>query len=226
MKTAPMPDPTGFSLVELLVVVAVIAILLAVGASALSQGGNSLGLTTTVGSVQGILDEARQIAVSRNKYVQVRFLEKSPTETPPCYRAISLYVGDSPYYGTASEYDTWVAQGLLRQQGRISKLPQTIMIPKGEQTAKLLVDLAADTDFVRTGTSSVAGQSYGWVAFYFRPNGITDFQMLNGVPYSGTNAIFSLAVETEFAQTKPNLPKNFATITIPPVSGRPVVFRP
>ena len=227
MNAARPPTPPGFSLVELLVVIAVIAILLAVGASALSQGGNSLGLTTTVGSVQGILDEARQVAVSRNKYVQIRFLEKSPAETPPCYRAIILYVGDSPYYeANAADYDTRVSQGLLRQQGRISKLPQTIIIPKGDQTAKLLVDLAADTNFTRTGTNSVSGQSYGWVAFYFRPNGMTDYQILNGSPYSGTNAFFSLVNETEFAQTKPNLPKNFAVITLPPATGRPVVFRP
>jgi len=224
MNAARTPVPSGFSLVELLVVVAVIGLLLAVGASALSRSGNSLGLTTTVGNVQGILDEARQIAVSKNKYVQVRFLGNPGSER---YKAISLYVGDSPYYGTnAADYDTWVTQGLLRQQGRTSYLPQTITIPKGDQTAKLLVDLAADTDFTRTGTSSVAGQSYEWVAFYFRPNGITDYQMLKGIPYSGTNAFFSLVVENEFAQTKPTLPKNFATITLPPATGRPVIFRP
>ena len=232
MKTTPTPDSMGFSLVELLVVVAVIAILLAVGASALSQGGNSLGLTTTVGSVQGILDEARQIAVSRNKYVQVRFLG---TPNADRYKAISLYVGESPYYGTAAEYDTWVTQGLLRQQGRTSYLPQTIIIPKGTNTSRLLADLSADTTFapaMRTGTSSVAGQSYEWVAFYFRPNGITDYQMLTlppktqGEPYSGTNAFFSLVVDNEFASNSTKLPKNFATITLPPATGRPVVFRP
>ncbi|MEI8310053.1 MAG: Verru_Chthon cassette protein D [Verrucomicrobiota bacterium] len=223
MRAERTPDPSGFSLVELLVVIAIIAILLAVGASALSQSGNSLNLTTTVASVQGILDEARQTAVSKNKYVQVRFLGIPGADR---YKAISLYVGDSPYYGTSAEYDTWVSQGLLRQQGRTSFLPQTITIPKGSQTSKLLADLAADTDFTRTGTNKVAGQSYEWVAFYFRPNGITDYQMLKGTPYSGTNAFFSLVVENEFAQTAPNLPKNFATLTLSPASGRPVVFRP
>jgi uncharacterized protein (TIGR02596 family) len=226
MKDALTPTPLGFSLLELLVVIAVLSILLAVGGSALSRSGNSLSLTTTVGNVQGILDEARQIALSKNKYVQVRFLEQTPAENPPCYRAISIHVGDSPYYGTSAEFDAWQTAGLFRQQGRPSKLPQTIMIPKGDQTAKLLVDLAADTDFARTGTSSVAGQSYEWVAFYFRPNGITDYQMLKGEPYGGTNAFFSLVTETEFAQTKPNLPKNFATILLPPATGRPVIFRP
>ena len=223
MKTAPTPNIPGFSLVELLVVVAVICLLLAVGASALSRGGNSLGLTTTVGSVQGILDEARQIAVSRNKYVQVRFLATPGADR---YKAISLYVGDSPYYGTVSEYDAWVTQGQLRQQGRTSYLPQTITIPKGDQTSKLLADLAADTDFVRTGTSSVSGQNYEWVAFYFRPNGITDYQMINGTPYSGTNAFFSLVVDNEFPSNSTKLPKNFTTITLPPATGRPIIFRP
>ena len=228
------PTPPGFSLVELLVVIAVIALLLAVGASALSQSGNSLGLTTTVGNVQGILDEARQIAVSKNKYVQVRFLEIPGSDR---YKAISLYVGDSPYYGTAGEYDSWMSQGLLRQQGRTSYLPQTIVIPKGDpkdnQISRLLTDLASDTNFTRTGTNSVAGQSYGWVAFYFRPNGITDYQILSSsansgtnVPYSGTNAYFSLVISTEFASNATKLPKNFATIMLPPATGRPVVFRP
>ncbi len=223
MKASRTPESCGFSLVELLVVIAIIAILLAVGASALSGGGNSLSLTTTVASVQGILDEARQTAVSKNKYVQVRFLGIPGADR---YKAISLFVGDSPFYGTAADYDTWVSQGLLRQQGRTSFLPQTIAIPKGAQTSKLLTDLAADTDFSRTGTNKVSGVSYEWVAFYFRPNGITDYQMLKGSPYPGTNAFFSLVVETEFDQTAPNLPKNFATLTLSPATGRPVVLRP
>jgi len=215
----------AFSLVELLVVIAVLAILLAVGASTLSQSGNSLGLTTTVANVQGVLDEARQIALSKNKYVQVRFLEKTPSENPSRYKAISLHVADSPYYGTAAEYAAWESQGLLRQHGRANFLPQTIAIP-GTNTPGLLAGLAGDTDFTRTGTSTVAGQSYAWVAFYFRPNGITDYQMLKGVPYAPTNAYFSLVVENEFVQTSPKLPTNFATLTLAPATGRPVVFRP
>jgi uncharacterized protein (TIGR02596 family) len=217
------PRHGGFSLVELLVVIAVIAILLAIGASGLSGNSSSLSLTTAVTQIQGILDEARQIAVSKNKYVQVRFLGKPGGDR---YQGITIHVADSPYYGTSGNYTTWEARGLIRQHGRANMLPQTIIIPKSATTSRLLADLAADTDFARAGTSKVAGVSYEWVGFYFRPNGITDYQMLKGTPYSGTNAFFSLVVENDFDRTSPELPKNFATMTLSPVTGRPVVFRP
>lgn len=75
MKRQDQSKRLGFSLTELLVVVALMGLLAAVSGPALSALNGSNRVTQTVSEVAGFLEQARQYAVAQNTYVWVAFYE-------------------------------------------------------------------------------------------------------------------------------------------------------
>lgn len=255
--TSSKKASAGFTLVELLAVMAIMVLILAAAGAALAPSNRALDLTSNSAEIKGLLDQGRQFAIAHNRYVQVRFYEKA-TE-PGYYTAIGLFASDSPYYSAnSSDYVNWTTTGAIKPVGPIYYLSSSMAIPAvgvgGDASTFLGSDnsgasnpqggtqklhtLYNDTNFTRfvqndTSLQGGHGQSYNWIAFYYMPNGSTDFQSfgdgsLLGVAADPTQTFFTLVMRNEFNRTAANnkLPSNFTTFVMPPATGRPVMLRP
>jgi len=221
----------GFTLVELLAVIAIVVIILAAAGAALMPSNRSMDLGSASLQIKGLLDQGRQLALSRNKYVQVRFYAK--TTEPTYYSAIGLFMADSPYYSNnTSDYTTWSTKGAITSAAPIYYLPASMILPTTNNATIFLIDLANDTSFPRAvANDTIKGQTdkYNWVSFYYMPNGATDFQTLtlggNPAPYNPSNAYFTLVMRSDFIGNN-KIPPNFFAFFLPPTTGRPVILRP
>jgi uncharacterized protein (TIGR02596 family) len=199
-KIQNLKFPLGFSLIELLVVVAMMGILISLLIPAFGSIGQSNQLTSASQIVIGELNKARQEAIARNRAVQVRFYTIPPKDQAAntslkSMRAIQTVVLDERGdFGTNARY------------GRLAHLPSGIQISTNASLTSLVLATNGTTNLPVFGSSD-------YVAFRFRPNGGTDL---------ATNSFWTL-VSDRATETPP---PNFATIQIDPRTGRVRLFRP
>lgn len=223
-QTPALQRARAFTLIELLVVISLMAVLFGLAATAF-RGMSGVNLSTSVVQVQSMLVKARQVALSSNKYTQVRFYKRTAGSARG-YEAIGMFVAESPYYSaTEADYNKLLSQKLMRAEGNVEYLPTNFVIPDDAASA-LLKDLKTDTGFTRTGTATLRGESYSWVGFYFRPNGATDYQEVSGQTYDPLKCFFSVVQDQEYGKTVPSLPTNYAIFTVSPANGMVNVVRP
>lgn len=208
MNHRPHPGPArwqAFSLVELLVVIAVMVILLALLAPAFQNVGRALSLTTASQSLAGSLMEARGAALTRNRSVEIRFYNLPPKEGvgPPATRAFRAFVLDEE--GTSSQ-----------PLNRIRYLPTGIVLAEEEEFSSLLSPATLSQD-----TEDLPGQAAAtYHSFRFKPDGSTNLDPSRAGGWFVT-------LRPESAELKANgLPANFVTIQIDPVTGLLRQFRP
>jgi uncharacterized protein (TIGR02596 family) len=210
---------SGFSLVEMLVVLAIIAVMAALVVPATTSMMSTSNLTTAGDQVSSMLALARQHAMARNRSVQVRWYQfadpsfSGETAGSPAtghYRAMQAFEADET--GTA----TWVA--LTKMQ----RLPTGVIIDRGGISSLL------STSFVQPPLTTpviipLAGTAYNFCAFRFFPDGSTDIAQINptGPWYL---ALHNLNVAGTDNLATP--PKNYVTLTIDPTDGIPVIYRP
>jgi uncharacterized protein (TIGR02596 family) len=73
----PMMKKRGFSLIELLAVVAVLGILLVLVTTAFNSIATSSSITQSTNLISGQIELARQLAAVRNRTIELRFLKKT-----------------------------------------------------------------------------------------------------------------------------------------------------
>jgi len=188
----------GFSLVELLVVLAIVSVLAVLTIPAMNSSMTSTKLTAAGQMISDTIGLARQEAVTKDRDVQVRFYNISANMWPG-WRAIQVLRVEPSSSGS-----TLVAVTKLRL------LPDAIIL---SPTLSPLV--SADPAVAGTTTLPVYGTvSYG--GFYFVPSGEVESALTTANNY----------VTLQSATAKGSPPPNYSTLQVNLTTGKVATYRP
>ncbi len=199
----------AFSLVELLVVIAVIGILLVLVVPAFHGIGNANALTSAGAMVVGKLENARNLALARTEPVELRFV-KLPGEggVSEEYRAIQLFRANPP-----------------EPLGTIQRLPTGMIAVDGAGAAKAYSTITAPAPVNPLGGDMLLqGATRSYRAVRFLPDGSTTLDALGAE--NGADRWF-ISLKFENAPAKTDRPAdNFVTVVVDPITGRATAYRP
>jgi uncharacterized protein (TIGR02596 family) len=198
----------AFSLVEMLVVIAIMFVLMAVmiPASSSLMGGMNIG--RSAGMVTDELNFARQTALSRNRDVEVRF-----------YRMGSKMDGnDKQFRAFRSFLIDGVDPAGWKPLSRVKQLPEPIII-SADSSFSTLLDTGGGHSGLTSSNETLPGVgSTDYVSFLFRANGGTSLKPV-------TEKWF-LTLFSQKAKAESGLPANYFTAQVDPVTGRTRSYRP
>lgn len=226
MKRISLRTNSGFSLIEMLVVIGIVGLLLAFAAPNLFSliGANSLSGEGTL--IRNQLTLAQQNAVSKSADVEVRFFklaDKDAGRTDQAFRAFQLF-----------QYNQRGAMVPISNFFRI-KAPVTVheklstILDAGGQVSTQ--DKKFGFDSPREGSCEAptgldgTPQDTPYVSFRFRPDGSTD------LPYKSTSGAdkdtwYLTLVQGEGAVNQGGTPDNYLCLQINPYNGQVSEFRP
>jgi len=190
----------AFTLVELLVVVALVAFLMAVALPAITNVMKGATLTRAGQLVADHLALARQEASGKNREVQVRFVWKDGS--PAGYRGVQLWATDPR---NIREY---------RPITRIAWMPDGTLISPAAGLSPLLDHPTipeTNGEFPGRGLTKYCG-------FRFRSGGGTD------LTFNSTANFLTVVPDRDSART--DAPANYTVVQVDPVNGRVRTYRP
>jgi uncharacterized protein (TIGR02596 family) len=190
----------SFSLLEMLLVMALIAIAVVLAAEGYSTTVQAAAVTTGADMISDALTEGRASAVTQNTTVEVRIYDlPPPSGGAPVYDALQLH---------------WVkADGTTPPVNNILLLSSWVAI---DATAAHSPLIAANTQTATPDASDARLNSQTRV-FHFLPDGSTDLN-------PATNWFMTVRAAT---QSDPAyFPSNWACIAVNATTGRPQIYRP
>jgi uncharacterized protein (TIGR02596 family) len=219
----------AFSLVELLVVIAVIGIVATFAVPAVQGMLRGTSLSTASGSLIDQMSLARQHALSKNRIVEVRFYRFADNEIPG-------EIPDDPMTGhfRAFQFFEMSEAGVVVPVGKVIRFPDSIIMNPGEVLSNLLMEDPNKLVSAQTGLDVEmprgVGYNYKYVAFRFFPDGTTSLSPTGtaGKPSSGGRWFITIHAIADLVRTQNNTvpPPNFVTWMIDPVSGTSKTLRP
>jgi uncharacterized protein (TIGR02596 family) len=229
--------PRGFTLIELLAVIAVIAVVIAFAVPAANQILRGSQLTQGAQVLGDRLSFARQLAISRNRSIEVRFYRFGDPEQP----------GEDP---EDPETGKWRAiqvfevleNGAALPVGPVVRLPRMVIMD-GDEFSTLLREsirgeylLGKDDDTapelpIELGKDKKVGKNYEFVAFRFLPDGSTDLPVRattgSGSPTTPTTGDTWYVTLVGLADEGKEIKEiNYFTIQVDPISGTQKSYRP
>jgi uncharacterized protein (TIGR02596 family) len=201
----------AFSLIELLVVVAIIGLMSALVVPALSGILGGTRLNTAAETVAGSLTSARQIAATKSREVEVRLITmKDP-----------VFPGSSDKIRGIQILE--IRESSTNAIGKPRIFPNGIIIGSSVAMSSL-ADLTNNTPGDGDASISGVGKTYTYRQFRIRPDG--SFNMKSLLP-SATNFFVTLYDEKFESQVSGSTPPaNFATIQFEPTTGNSILYRP
>jgi uncharacterized protein (TIGR02596 family) len=219
----------AFSLVELLVVIAVIGIIATFAIPAVTGMLKGSSLTTAAGLMVDQMSLARQHALSKNRIVEVRFYRFADNEVPG-----EVAADPSTGHFRAFQFFEMSEAGIMVPVGKVVRFPESIIMNPGATLSNLLMEdptrvidanPAKDPEMPRGVV-----HNYKYVAFRFFPDGSTSLSPIGtaGQPSDGGRWFITIHSISDLVRTNDNAipPPNFVTWMIDPVSGTSKVLRP
>jgi uncharacterized protein (TIGR02596 family) len=226
----------GFSLIEMLVVVAIVVMLLALATPALTRTLQSSRLSAAGEAMIGSISEAQQTALTANTPVDIRFFSfMEDVDQAPMYHSYQLFKITQSTQGSGG--NATVVEKVV-PVGNLIRLPEGVIIPTDSTLSGAFSSSSggASTGIQDTkensqvGYSGVNGATYN--AIRFMPDGTC---RTVGATTNGMATLFFQTLPQNFftmtygsgpAVTLANLPKNFFTIQIDPYTGKPRSYKP
>jgi uncharacterized protein (TIGR02596 family) len=190
----------GFSLLEMLLVLAVLAGMAALAMEGYSATVQSAAITTGANMASDVLTEGRADAVAQNTTVEVRIYDLAPQPgAAPVYSAMQLH---------------WLkGDGTTPPAAKVTLLPAWIVIDATPAHSPLI---ASNTQTATPDASDPRLNSQTRV-FHFLPDGSTDLN-------PAINWFMTLRAATQSDPAR--FPTNWASITVDAATGRPQIYRP
>ena len=207
----------AFTLIELLAVMAIIAVMASLIVPAFNSLGGAYSLTATAQSVTNRLSLARQQAIARNKSVEVRIYQNDEG----AFSTLAVVVPDGQDPGGQLP-EEWL--------NNYYEVPESIVFDLSEQrkfSSLLEPGSANEAPAERTELSSApeALQGRDYLVFHFAPDGNTN---LSATDDAGDPTLYTLSLRTRTASgagtERPA--DNFVTLILDPVVGRVRTFQP
>ncbi|OYW76119.1 MAG: hypothetical protein B7Z37_10225 [Verrucomicrobia bacterium 12-59-8] len=221
----------GFSLIEMLVVVAIIAMLLALATPALTRTLQSSRLSSAGESLMGAIAEAQQTALATNTPVDVRFFSFiEDLDQAPVYHSYQLFKITQVNQGAGGTVDI---KEVVVPVGNLIRLPEGIVIPVDSALSGAFANITGLDDTKensQVGYSGVAKATYNAIRFMpdgtCRTVGATNKGMATLTFLTLPQNFFTLTFGSGTAVTLATLPKNFFTIQIDPYTGKARSYKP
>jgi len=217
----------GFSLVELLVVVAVIGIVATFAVPAVTGMLKGSSLTTAAGQLVDETSLARQQALSKNRIVEMRFYQFADPEIP----GEIVNQPETGYFRAFQSFEMSEA-GVMVPLGKVNRLPDSIIMNPGPILSDIL-DPSRIVDPVPSKDPEMprgVKYDYKYVNFRFFPDGTTSLSPTGtaGKPSEKGRWFITVHAITDLNRTNGNTPPppNFFTWMIDPVSGTSKILRP
>jgi prepilin-type N-terminal cleavage/methylation domain-containing protein len=222
----------AFTLVELLVVVAIMALLVAVGTVSLQGISSSGKFDKALTEISGILEQGRAYAVAQDTYVWVVFYENVPASGPRevFVGAFASNDGTDPFNwaGTVTmpspgTFGSTTLSAVTRLYSFRGLHLQTTSMPDAP-TAPSIPSLPASTPVFQvtgrddSGPVTLSGSSPVYWVIQFTPT---------GAAHNGPNPIDSiwLGLEPSVSQAVTNSP-NVASLKVNGLTGLTTIYRP
>ncbi|XHR31152.1 MAG: Verru_Chthon cassette protein D [Chthoniobacteraceae bacterium] len=189
----------AFSLTELLVVIAVMAMLMALVAPTFNSFASSSNITQGGQALLDQIDAAQQMADVRGRTVELRLL-KQPGETH--YTGMQLFLE-----GTTT--------GTTTAAGKVVAMPQAVAI----------VDDTTLSPWLGTMTAGVMASGGVWGGASYKSFSVRPSGAIEPAPAAADRAKLFLTVAAKRTAVG-TTPKNYATVQVNPDTARPLLYRP
>lgn len=212
----------AFTLVEMLVVMAIIVILISLVTPSLTGILKANSLTQGSQNIIGQLTLARQVALTQNHPVEVRFYQYADPN-------LSGEVAGDPSTGKFRALQTFTISdtGYATPTSKVEHFANTFMIDSGPTLSSILAQATAGVTSGPVLTQSPQAYNipgvdkyFNSVAFRFNPDGSTSL----GPPPNG--GWFITSHQIQYGDRMSKAPPNFATLQIDPSNGSLREFRP